>query len=211
MGSAFSVAHGAQRIFNTVSGNRKRVLGYLGDSTFFHTGMNSLVEAVYNNSNAICVILDNAITGMTGHQNNPGNGLNARGEIAARLSIEEVARSLGVKHIRTVNPNSLAEVREALEWGKEQTEVSVIITRWPCVLKKITAEEKAAFGNPFATKCRVDAEKCIGCKRCLGSGCPALSFDAAQKKAMIDAAQCAGCTVCAQICNKSAIVHGGQA
>jgi indolepyruvate ferredoxin oxidoreductase alpha subunit len=207
MGSAFSVAHGAQKIFNTIPDNKLRVIAYLGDSTFFHTGMNALLEVVYNNSNAICVILDNAITGMTGHQNNPGNGLNARGEIAGRVSIEEVCKAFGVKHIRGVNPNNLKEVREALDWARPLTEPSVIITRWPCVLKRITTEEKNLYHNPFSTKSKVDEALCIGCKMCLKAGCPAVSFDASKKKAAIDAPQCVGCSVCGQICPKQAIVE----
>jgi indolepyruvate ferredoxin oxidoreductase alpha subunit len=205
MGSAFSVSHGAQQIFNTIPGNNKRVVAYLGDSTFFHTGMNSLLEAVYNGSNTICVIMDNAITGMTGHQNNPGNGLNARDEIANRVAIEDVCKAFGVKNIRIIDPNKLQEVKDALEWAKPLNEVSVIITRWPCALKRITAAEKSEYHNPFTGKCKIDADKCIGCKMCIKSGCPAISFDAGAKKALIDAAQCLGCGVCSQMCNQGAI------
>jgi indolepyruvate ferredoxin oxidoreductase alpha subunit len=206
MGSAFSVGHGAQKIFKTIPGFGKKTVALLGDSTFFHTGMNSLLEAVYNNSDLVCVILDNAITGMTGHQNNPGNGLNAKGEIATRTSIEAVVKALGVKHIRTVNPNNLKEMKAAFDWAIGLDELAVIITRWPCVLKRITAEEKETFDNPFSTKCVVDETKCIGCKLCIKSGCPALSFETAVKKAKIDPVQCVGCEVCNQLCPKNAIV-----
>jgi indolepyruvate ferredoxin oxidoreductase alpha subunit len=207
MGGAFSVGHGAQKIFKTIPGFNKKVVAVLGDSTFFHTGMNSLLEVVYNNSDTVCVILDNAITGMTGHQNNPGNGLNARGEIATRVSIEAVVKALGVKHIKTVNPNKLTEMKDALDWAIGLNELSVIITRWPCVLKRITAEEKETYSNPFTTVCAVDEKRCIGCKLCLKSGCPALGFDAAVKKAKIDPVQCVGCGVCNQICPKEAIAE----
>jgi indolepyruvate ferredoxin oxidoreductase alpha subunit len=205
MGSAFSVGHGAQTVFNTIPGNTKRVVAFFGDSTFFHTGIGALTEVVYNNSNTICCILDNHITGMTGHQNNPGNGLNARGEIATRISIEAVCRALGVKHLRKIDPNNLREVEEALEWARPLTEPCVIITEYPCVLKKITEAEKAAYNNPFKAKCAVDAAKCVGCKMCVGVGCPALSFDGEAKKAVIDPVQCVGCKVCAQVCPKEAI------
>jgi len=164
-----------------------------------------LLEVVYNNSNTVCVILDNAITGMTGHQNHPGNGLNAKGEIAASASIEEVVGACGIKHIRTINPNDLAAVKEALDWALSLNEPSVIVTRWPCVLKRMTAAEKEKFNNPFTTTCKVDNQKCIGCKICLRCGCPALSFDTETKQAKIDAVQCVGCDVCCQICPKSAI------
>jgi indolepyruvate ferredoxin oxidoreductase alpha subunit len=200
------VGHGAQKIFKTIPGFGKKTVALLGDSTFFHTGMNALLEAVYNNSDPVCVILDNAITGMTGHQNNPGNGLNAKGEIATRISIEAVVKALGVKHIRTVNPNNLEEMKDAFDWAVGLDELAVIITRWPCVLKRITAEEKETFNNPFSSKCVVDESKCIGCKLCIKSGCPALYFETAVKKAKIDPAQCVGCEVCNQICPKEAIV-----
>jgi indolepyruvate ferredoxin oxidoreductase alpha subunit len=206
MGSAFSVGHGAQKIFRTIPGFGKKTVALLGDSTFFHTGMNALLEAIYNNSDLVCVILDNAITGMTGHQNNPGNGLNAKGEIATRTSIEAVVKALGAKHIRTVNPNNLKEMKDAFDWAVGLDELSVIVTRWPCVLKRITAEEKAEYNNPFTITCVVDEAKCIGCKLCLKSGCPALCFETAAKKAKIDPVQCVGCEVCNQICPKDAIV-----
>jgi indolepyruvate ferredoxin oxidoreductase alpha subunit len=206
MGSAFSVGHGAQKIFKTIPGFSKKTVALLGDSTFFHTGMNALLEAVYNNSDLVCVILDNAITGMTGHQNNPGNGLNAKGEIATKISIEAVVKALGVKHIRTVNPNNLKEMKDAFDWAIGLDELSVIITRWPCVLKRITTEEKETYNNPFTTTCTVDENRCIGCKLCLKSGCPALRFETAVKKAKIDSVQCVGCEVCNQICPKGAIM-----
>jgi indolepyruvate ferredoxin oxidoreductase alpha subunit len=203
MGASFSAGHGAQKVFKRGSG--RRVVAVLGDSTFFHTGINSLVEVVYNNSNTVCVVLDNAITGMTGHQNNPGNGFNARGEIASRISIEAMARAIGVKHIAVLNPNDLKAVRETLDAMLLLDEPSLIITRWPCVLKRITQAEKEEFDNPFTTSCKVEEERCVGCKLCLKCGCPALSFDVALKKARVDPAHCVGCAVCKQICPKNAI------
>jgi indolepyruvate ferredoxin oxidoreductase alpha subunit len=205
MGASFSAGHGVQKILNRLKRNDKRVVAVLGDSTFFHTGMNSLLEVVYNNSSTVCVILDNAITGMTGHQNNPGNGLNARGDIVNRTSIEEVVKALGVKNIAVINPNDIAEVRKTLDWALALNEPSVIITRWPCVLKRISAAEKEEYQNPFTGTCLVNEEKCIGCKICIRSGCPALSFDAQVKKTRIDPVQCVGCTVCYQLCPKEAI------
>ncbi|MCL2006478.1 MAG: indolepyruvate ferredoxin oxidoreductase subunit alpha [Treponema sp.] len=210
MGAAFSAAHGTQKIFSGPGKNEKRVVGVMGDSTFFHTGMNSLLEVVYNNSKTICVILDNAITGMTGHQNTPGNGLNARGEPANVTSIEAVVRALGIKNVTTVDPNDLTKMKEAMDWALSLDEPSVIITRFPCVLKRITKEEKVEFNNPFTSKSKVNTEKCVGCKLCLRSGCPALSFETASKKAKIASVQCVGCTVCNQICPKQAIEKEGK-
>jgi indolepyruvate ferredoxin oxidoreductase alpha subunit len=206
MGSAFSVGHGARKIFKTIPGFNKKVVALLGDSTFFHTGMNSLLEVVYNNSDTVCVILDNAITGMTGHQNNPGSGLNARGEITARIAIEAVVKALGITRIRIINPNNLDETRAALDWAMGLHEPSVIISRWPCVLKRISPEEKEAFDYPFTTANAVDESRCIGCKLCLTCGCPALSFKPAVKKVEIASGVCVGCGVCGRICPKAAII-----
>jgi indolepyruvate ferredoxin oxidoreductase alpha subunit len=212
MGAGFSVGHGMQRIFSRAGNkknekNGKRVVGVMGDSTFFHTGINSLLEVAYNNSSTVCAILDNAITGMTGHQNHPGNGLNAKGEAANSASIEEVVRACGIEHIRIVNPNDLAAVKKTLDWALSLDEPSVIVTRWPCVLKQLTEAEKEKYNNPFTITAKVNYEKCIGCKICLRCGCPALSFDDEKKKAKIYPIQCVGCGVCGQLCPKSAIAR----
>lgn len=204
MGSAFSTAHGAAKAFEAM-GEDKRVVGILGDSTFFHTGINGLTEALYNNSKTVNIILDNRITGMTGHQENPGSGKHAGGDPANIIDIEEVCRALGAENIRTINPNDLKQVKEALDWALGLDEPSVIITKWPCVLKKFSDKDKSDFPTAFTTKDVVDWEKCIGCKMCLKSGCPALSFNKEAKKAVIDRLQCVGCDVCAQICPKQAI------
>lgn len=208
MGAGFSAGHGMQKVFRRTGD--MRVVAVMGDSTFFHTGMNSMLEVVYNNSPTVCVVLDNAITAMTGHQNNPGNGLGARGEIASRASIEDMARAMGMKHVCTINPNDLGEVRGALDWALAIDEPSLIITRWPCVLKRLTAEEREEFGSPFSECMSVSDAACIGCRACLRAGCPALSFDASVKKAGIDAAQCVGCGVCSQLCPKKAIAKGAK-
>lgn len=210
MGAGFSAGHGMQKIFTNAGIKDKRVVGVMGDSTFFHTGIPSLLEVAYNQSSTVCVILDNAITGMTGHQNNPGNGLNAKGEIANSASIEAVARACGIKNVRIINPNDLNAVHETLDWALSLNEPSVIITRWPCVLKRLTEAEKKEFHNPFTSTSKVNRDKCIGCKICLRSGCPAISFDAEDKKATVDPVQCVGCGVCNQLCPKSAIEMEGK-
>ena len=205
MGASISVGHGAQKAFN-MGDTGRRVVTVLGDSTFFHTGVNSLINTIYNNSNTINVILDNRITGMTGHQQNPGSGFNAKGDPTNMIDIETLVRAIGIKHIFVIDPNNLEEVDATLDKCLAiKDEPSVIITRWPCVLKKFSDADLEEFENLFATKNTVDHNKCIGCKACLGTGCPALSFDKEAKKVSINRDQCVGCDVCAQVCPVKAI------
>ena len=205
MGASISLGHGAQRAFHA-QGNGRRVVTVLGDSTFFHTGINSLINTVYNKSNTVNIILDNRITGMTGHQNNPGTGYTAKDEETTLIKIEDLVKAIGVKHVYVIDPNNLKEVDDALDKCLALDEPSVIITRWPCVLKKFSREDKSEFDNLFTTKNKVDADKCIGCRLCLKAGCPAMSYDKENKKVTISRAQCVGCDVCTQVCPKDAIV-----
>ncbi|MPM70987.1 hypothetical protein SDC9_117950 [bioreactor metagenome] len=208
MGAAPSIGHGAQKVFSKFNENM-RVVATIGDSTFFHTGINSIMNIAYNNSNTITVILDNRITGMTGHQDHPGTGFTLQGMPTKALPIEAVVRALGIDHVRTVNPLRLTEVNEALDWAFALDEPSVIITRWPCVLKKHSPQDKAEFGNYRAT-CQIDNEQCIGCKMCINTGCPALRFDQDCEKAAIDPVQCSGCEVCLQVCPVEGIKKVGE-
>lgn len=205
MGASLSTGHGAQKVFNMKEDNKMRVVGVLGDSTFFHTGVNSLLDVVYNRGNSISVILDNRITGMTGHQQNPGTGYTLQGEITNEVDIESLVKACGVKHIRSIDPNNLKLVKETLDWAFELDEPSVIITRYPCVLKRFSKQDIEEFNNPFTSKCEVDKESCIGCKLCIKTGCPALSFNKDEKIVTIDKNQCVGCNVCSQVCPKDAI------
>jgi indolepyruvate ferredoxin oxidoreductase alpha subunit len=203
MGSAFSAGHGTQMALEA-AGSDKRVVAVMGDSTFFHTGINSLIEVIYNRSKVICVILDNRITGMTGQQEHPGTGKSAYGEPAPEIDIAEVCRALGAPHIEVVNPNNLKEMRAALDAAYSRDCASVIITRWPCVLKPMGAAEYAEFGDDlFKKKYGVLADKCVNCRKCLSVGCPSISI--ADNKARIDQ-NCVGCDICAQVCPVNAIV-----
>lgn len=205
MGASLSSGHGAQKVFNMKENNKMRVVGVLGDSTFFHTGINSLLDVVYNKGNSISVILDNRITGMTGHQQNPGTGYTLQGDVTSEVNIEELVKACGVKHIRTINPNNLSQVKETLDWAFNLEEPSVIITRWPCALKKFSKQDIEEFNNPFTSKCSVNTDKCIGCKLCMKIGCPAISFKSEEKMVSIDSNKCVGCEVCSQVCPKDAI------
>ncbi len=197
-------------MFNMKENNNMRVVGVLGDSTFFHTGINSLIDIAYNQSNAISVILDNRITGMTGHQQNPGTGYTLQGKEVKELDIEKLVLACGINRVRTIDPNNLKEVNDALDWALKLDEPSVIITRWPCVLKKFSKEDKEEFRGAFKQKCNVDKDLCIGCKLCIKSGCPSISLDKETKKACIEKTSCVGCEVCSQICPKQAIYKGDK-
>jgi len=208
MGASISMGHGAQKVFDRFGENR-RVVAVIGDSTFFHTGMNSLLQVVYNRSNTITCILDNRITGMTGHQENPGTGFTLQGMPTKIIDIEALVKALGVDQVRVVNPIKLDEMKGAIEWAMALDEPSVIITRWPCVLKTFSEHDKQEFGD-YMGKCVVDVEKCIGCKMCVKTGCPALRFDKITKKVEIDKNQCVACEVCLQVCPVTAISRVGE-
>ncbi len=203
MGASVSGAHGMAKAISEYKID-KRAVSVIGDSTFFHSGMTSLLDTVYNQSKVVTIILDNRITGMTGHQDHPGTGYTAQGDPTKEADIEAIVKALGIQAVRTVNPLDMKALKETMDWAFEQEESAVIITRWPCALKKMSQKDKDEFGNYF-TKCKVDEDKCIGCRLCTKCGCPALRFSKEKKQASIDAIQCLGCKVCAQICPKNAI------
>lgn len=204
MGASISGGHGVSKALENMDSDMK-VVSVIGDSTFFHSGMTSLLDVVYNNSDVCTVILDNRITGMTGHQQNPGTGYNLMGEEAPEADIEKIVRALGIKNVKTVNPNNLDETNEAIEWGLSLDEPSVVITRWPCALKRFSKEDKEEFSEAFRKHCTVDTEICIGCRKCLKSGCSAIAFNIDDRKSSILPESCLGCEVCLQICPVNAI------
>ena len=194
MGGGFSVGMGLSKAFQA-KGEEKKVFGIMGDSTFFHSGMTGAVEIAYNNGNMIPVVLDNSITGMTGHQDNPGSGHNLQGEIANAIKIENVLAAYGYENIYIVDPLDLKAMEDAVKGALASEKRSAIITRRPCLLIKRIKHD--------IQLCVTDEEKCIGCKKCLKVGCPALMIK--DGKCKIDANQCVGCTVCAQVCPVNAI------
>lgn len=208
MGASVSMAHGAKKVFEK-NNDDKRVVATIGDSTFFHSGMTSLLDVVYNKGNTITCILDNRITAMTGHQDNPGTGYTLQGEIADLVEIEPVVRALGIKHVRTINPMNQAEMKDALNWAYGLNEPSVIISRYPCALKKYSKEDLEEFG-PISGYCTVDEDTCIGCKICVSTGCPAIVFKKDIKKSSINKVQCVGCELCLQVCPTEAISKVGE-
>ena len=211
MGASFSTGHGMQKIMELKDDDDRRVVTVMGDSTFFHTGINSLINTVYNKGNTINVILDNRITGMTGQQDNPGTGLNLSQESSTIMDIEGIVRAIGIKNIRRVNPNDLKETKDAINWALELQETSVIITDWPCKLKKkYNEEDYIKYNNMWQTKDIVIEDKCVGCKVCLRSGCASLIFDPEKEKVSINPNTCVGCDVCLQICPYDAIVKDGK-
>lgn len=208
MGASISLGHGMERLIDKYSDD-KRVVSVIGDSTFFHSGMTGLLNVVYNKSNTITCILDNRVTGMTGHQDNPGTGFTLQGDPTDMADISKIVKSLGVKHVKAVNPLKLDELNEAFDWAYKLDEPSVIISRWPCALKKLSEYDVEEFGNAKGV-CEIDQDTCIGCKMCVNTGCPAISFDKEIKKSKIDPIQCVGCQLCMQVCPTKAISKVGE-
>lgn len=193
MGASISALHG----FNKVRGAEaeKRSVAVIGDSTFMHSGMTGLVNIAYNATNSTVIILDNSITGMTGHQQNPTTGKNLKGDPAAAVNLEELCKAIGIKRVRVVDPYKLEETEKAILEELEAPEASVIISRRPCALLKYVKH------NP---PLKVENDKCKSCKMCLKLGCPAISIK--NGKACIDHTQCVGCGICAELCKFDAIV-----
>ena len=195
MGASVSGIHG----FNKAGGSESehKTACVIGDSTFMHSGMTGLVNIAYNNSNSTVIILDNSITGMTGHQQNPTTGYNIKGDPAAAVNLEDLCHAIGIHRVRVVDPYNLKECDEVLKEELAADEASVIISRRPCVLLKYVKPKPPV---------KVDADKCVSCKMCMKLGCPAISMK--QGKAHIYFTQCVGCGVCEQLCKVGAIQKG---
>ena len=194
MGASVGMAHGYTKMLGADAA--AKTVAVIGDSTFMHSGMTGIVNLVYNKGIATVLVLDNSITGMTGHQQNPTTGLTLQNEPTYPIRIEDFCRGVGVKRVRVVDPQDMAATEAAIKEEIAVEEPSVIIVRRPCALLKYVKH------NP---PLHIDPEKCTGCKSCMKIGCPAIRF--ADKRASIDPTICVGCGLCEQMCKFGAFGH----
>ena len=194
MGASISALHGFTTVRPEAAG---KTVAVIGDSTFMHSGITGVVNVAYNKGISTILVLDNAITGMTGHQQNPTTGLTLKNQPTPPIRIEKVLEGIGIRRVRVVDPNDMAALEQALREELAVAEPSVIISRRPCALLKYVKHKPALI---------VDSARCRGCKQCMRLGCPAIRFE--DHKAIIDSTQCVGCGLCAQTCGFGAIGEG---
>ena len=197
MGASISGLHGYNKALGAES--EHKTVAVIGDSTFMHSGMTGLANVAYNQSNSTVIILDNSITGMTGHQQNPTTGYNIKGDPAGKIDLESLCRAMGFNRVRVVDPYNLAECDQAVKEELAADEPSVIISRRPCALLKYVRHKPPL---------KVNGDKCIGCKSCMRIGCPAISIK--EGKARVDFTLCVGCGVCSQLCRMNAFESTGK-
>ena len=197
MGASISALHGFNKACGSTS--EKRTVCVIGDSTFMHSGMTGLANVAYNQSNSTVIILDNSITGMTGHQQNPTTGYNIKGDPAGKIDLEALCRSMGFNRVFVVDPYDLAACEKTIREELDADEASVIISRRPCALLKYVKRKPPLTVNP---------EKCKSCKSCMRIGCPAISMK--NGKARVDGTLCVGCGVCTQMCRFDAFETTGK-
>jgi indolepyruvate ferredoxin oxidoreductase alpha subunit len=215
MGASVTIAHGMSKALGDAG--KGKLISVIGDSTFMHTGINGLINSVYNDSSSVLIILDNRITAMTGQQNNPASGCNIKGEAANAINIEKLCEVVGVKHVEVVNPHDIKACKTAIKKALELDEMAVVISRAPCVL---LPEIKNAKHVPYLTT----TANCTGCQACVKLGCPAISWtpmtpeEAVAKGykekqkgfAVINEVQCNGCGQCFALCKFDAINRKGE-
>ncbi len=192
MGASISGAHGFTKALQGAADGK--TVAVIGDSTFMHSGITGLVNVAYNESNATIIIVDNSITGMTGHQQNPTTGYNLKGDPATKIDLETLCRAVGIRRVRVVDPYDLKQTEDAIKEELAAPEASVIISRRPCALLKYVKHNKPVH---------VEADKCRSCRMCMKVGCPAISMEGG--KAVVDNTLCTGCGVCEQMCKFDAI------
>ena len=192
MGASVSALHGFNKAIGADA--EKKSVAVIGDSTFIHSGITGLIDIAYNKSNSVVIVLDNSITGMTGHQQNPTTGYTIKGDPTSAVNLEALCHAVGINRVRVCDPYNLQETEAVIREELAAEEPSVVIARRPCALLKYVKHNA-----PLTVK----TDDCIGCKRCLSIGCPAISIH--DKKAVIDYTQCVGCGVCEGLCPKHAI------
>ena len=197
MGASISAAHGMVKARGKEFS--KKLVAVIGDSTFMHSGITGLIDIVYNKNNNTVIILDNSITGMTGHQENPTTGLTIRNEPTKQVDLVALCKAVGVSRVRVEDPFDVKGFEKAVKEELSIDEPSVIIARRPCALLK---------GVKYDGKFMVNNEKCRSCKMCMRLGCPAITF--VDGKAKIDPTQCNGCGLCANVCPFGAIERGNE-
>ncbi len=195
MGASVSGLHGFTKSQQGAADNK--TVAVIGDSTFMHSGITGLVNMAYNESCGTVIIVDNSITGMTGHQQNPTTGFNLKGDPCAKIDLETLCRAVGIRRVRVVDPYDLAACDLAIKEELAAPEASVIISRRPCALLKYVKHKAPVT---------VDPDKCVGCKACMKIGCPAISITGG--KAKVDNTLCVGCGVCQQLCKLGALKEG---
>jgi indolepyruvate ferredoxin oxidoreductase alpha subunit len=198
MGASIGMAHGVELAGGVAE---RPVVAVIGDSTFAHSGLSSLINTIYNGGGGTIAILDNRITAMTGHQGNPLNGIALQQRPSHEVDLVALIKALGVYRLQVVDPHDLAAVESALAEETASPELSVIIFRAPCAL---LVKDK---GDPYA----VDEDACSKCGACIKLGCPAIGKDERTSRAVIDTSVCVGCGQCVQVCKYDAIVHSGPA
>jgi indolepyruvate ferredoxin oxidoreductase, alpha subunit len=201
MGASIGNATGISKVLSEEE--QRKVVAVIGDSTFLHTGINGLMDMVYNKSTSTVIILDNRITAMTGRQENPTSGYTLDDNPSFSVNIEQLCRAVGVKNIKIIDPYDISLTRKTIREEMARPEVSVIITTRPCMLVPRDNQERRA---PLF----VDHDKCTGCQACLRLGCPAITWDAENKKSNIDKIICTGCKVCQQTCGFGAFRECGE-
>lgn len=196
MGASIGNALGIEKMLP--EDDKRKVVAVIGDSTFYHSGITGLVDVMYNQGKTTVIILDNSITAMTGHQDNPGTGKTLMGADTIKMDLKKLVEGLGLKHVYEIDSYDLKGVEELIKREVQRDEPSVIIARNPCMLLPEKKKEKK-------DKYRIDTDKCTGCKMCVQLGCPAISYDTENRKAAINEQLCVGCTLCVQSCNFDAI------
>ncbi|MEA1970120.1 MAG: thiamine pyrophosphate-dependent enzyme, partial [Thermodesulfobacteriota bacterium] len=209
MGASVGMAHGMDKVI----GEKEKVVGVIGDSTFIHSGITPLLNMAYNRSNSVIIICDNRTTAMTGMQENPSTGFTLQGKSTKELDFVKLAEALGIDNVRVVDPFDMKNTRSVIKEQLSTEGPSLVISRAPCAL--LAVKQKTTGRTPL----RVDPDKCTGCKACLGLGCPPISWkrfedmdikiEKKTKKqegiAFIDSSLCNGCTLCQQLCSAGAI------